>query len=530
LIILGLAIATSQHHAAALVIDGQVVGALEEERLNGIKAYGWHPSDRPDANLINTDGLSIKHAVCRKSVNLLLKGQGLEFSDVDVIAVNGVPFRYQPSRECVRDGRYVFVPHHLAHAASVARTAPYESGNVLTIDGRGEYETAAFFTYDEGELVRRLELPAGEGRSIGGVYETVTRCLGFGSNGQGQTMALASAAIGDPRRLAEAFHIRSFSDYTIDEHRMQELAHRRLEEASDDKAKEQLASDLQAAMEEGIIALGRDAQSQFESDRWMLAGGVTLNCCANSKLRDALGVELWVTNAAHDAGTALGAALEAAHLLGEAPAQVLSDAGLGPSFNRSEAIGAIEVADLRWEEDSLSRAVDYLCEGRVIGFCQSGMEYGPRALGHRSIVAHPGWTGIQDRVNRIKDRQLWRPFGPSVLAEHALDFFEDDRFGPFMTFTTRVLPEKRDAVRGIVHCDGTTRPQSVTAHAEPAWRRLIEMFYERTGLPMVLNTSFNGRGKPIVCTPTQAIAEARALRLDALVLGDVFVDLVEETG
>ena len=166
MIILGLAIATSQHHAAALVIDGQVVGALEEERLTGQKAYGWHPEGRPEANLINTDGLTIGDAVCRKSVNLLLNRAGVDLSDVDIIALNGVPYRYQPSRECVRDGRYIFVPHHLAHAASVAYPSPFSEGNVLTIDGRGEYETAAFFTFREGRLERRLELPAGGGRSI----------------------------------------------------------------------------------------------------------------------------------------------------------------------------------------------------------------------------------------------------------------------------------------------------------------------------------------------------------------------------
>jgi len=526
LIILGLAIATSQHHAAALVIDGQVVGALEEERLNGIKAYGWHPAGLPGANLLNTDGLTIGSAVCRKSVNLLLGRQGLTLDDVDVIALNGVPYRYQPSRDCVRDGRYIFVPHHLAHAASVARTSPFRDGNVLTVDGRGEYETAAFFTYRDGNLKRHFEIPAGNGCSIGGVYETVTRVLGFGSNGQGQTMALASAATGNAGAVSEAFRIGSFSDYQIDEHRMQEIALERMNGVSvmDGDSGTQLAADLQAAVEEGITALARDGQSQFPSQRWMLAGGVALNCCANSKLRDDLDVDLWVTHAAHDAGTALGAALEAAHLLGEPPSKPIYDAGLGPTFSDSAIQEALERTGLRGVSDGLKIAAERLTTGSVLGFFQTGMEFGPRALGHRSIVAHPGWPGISDRVNGIKNRQMWRPFGPSILAEHANTYFEDDKFGPFMTFTTTVREDKRSLVPGIVHCDGTTRPQAVPKEPETQWRQLIEAFYDRTGIPLVLNTSFNGRGKPIVCTPQQALDEAQELGLDGIVLGDVFVD------
>ena len=527
MIILGLAIATSQHHAAALVIDGQVVGAVEEERLNGIKAYGWHPPGRPQANLLNTDGLAIGSAVCRQSVNLLLGRRGLGLEDVDIIALNGIPFRFQPTRECVREGRYVFVPHHLAHAAAVARPSPFDRGNVLTVDGRGEYETAAFFSYEGGELVRQRELPAGDGCSIGGVYETVTRVLGFGPNGQGQTMALASLVEGDPGRVAEAFQVNAFDDYTIDEHALQRLSQARMAGATrlDGPEGQGLAADLQAALENALVALARDGMASNPSDRILLSGGVALNCCANSKIRDELGVDVWVTHAAHDAGTALGAALEAAHLVGEPPTSPISDAGLGPSFGREPCAKALSDAGLQGTENALPLAAERILRGDVLGFFQSGMEFGPRALGHRSIVAHAGRSGIADRVNRIKGRQPWRPFGPAVLAERALDVFEDDAFGPFMTFTTTVRDSMREKVAGIVHRDGSTRPQSVGADADPAWRRLIELVDEATGIPLVLNTSFNGRGKPIVCDPKQAIEEAQILGLDGLVLGDVFVDL-----
>lgn len=529
MIILGLAVATCEHHAAALVVDGAVVGAAEEERFNGVKHYGWHPPGQPGANLVNTPDLTINDALCRGVVRWLLERQDLQLEDVDVIALNGIPHRFAGSRECVQEGRYVFVPHHLAHAALAARTSPYTDCNVLTVDGRGEYETAAWFTYRNGEIQRRGELPAGEGRSIGGAYETVTRALGFGPHGQGQTMALA--AFGEPQsdRLSSAFQIRGFSDFTLDERALQSLSIERLTTGPDPSSplSQDLAADVQAALEEGIVALAQEGQSADPNPRWVLAGGVALNCRANSVVRDALGVELWVPSSAHDGGTALGAALEAAHILGEPACGPVWSAGLGPDLDqevcRRELLSlGLSPVDC---DNPVEMAAEWLSEGRVIGWAQGGMEFGPRALGHRSIVAHPGAPGIQDRVNRIKDRQAWRPFGPSVLAEHASDWFEDTAFGPYMTFTSQVRDNKRALVSGVVHVDGSTRPQRVDQSGDPRWRELLLEFNERTGLPMVLNTSFNGRGEPIVCFPGHIVHSARRLELDGLLIGDHFVDL-----
>ena len=255
MIILGLAVATCEHHAAALVVDGEVVGAAEEERFNGVKHYGWHPPGAPGANLVNTPELTINEALCRGAVRWLLDSQGLHLEDVDAIALNGIPHRFAGSRDCVREGRYVFVPHHLAHASLAARTAPYGDCNVLTVDGRGEYETAAWFTFRDGELVRRGELPAGDGRSIGGAYETVTRVLGFGSHGQGQTMALAAFGEPDSARLSQAFCIRGFNDFVLDERSLQRLAEDRVPSGSnpDSPAARDLAADIQTGI--GCILL-----------------------------------------------------------------------------------------------------------------------------------------------------------------------------------------------------------------------------------------------------------------------------------
>lgn len=538
MIILGLAVATCEHHAAALVVDGEIVGAAEEERFNGRKHYGWAPEGRPGDNLINSADLTLNDALCRGAVAWLLSERGLTLGDVDVVALNGVPHRYLGTRECVREGRYLFVPHHLAHAALAARTSPWTDCNVLTVDGRGEYETAAWFTYREGELTRRAELPAGEGRSIGGAYETVTRVLGFGGHGQGQTMALAAFADGDPDALAAAYRVAGFADFDLDEARLQQLGVDRVGEQPEvpaSQAARQLAADVQAATERAVVALGREGQQAAPHARWAIAGGVALNCRANSVLRDSLGVDLWVPSAAHDAGTALGAALEAAYQLGEPAAGEVRTAGLGPdatdeSCARVLADAGITPTTFSTESALLGAVAERLADGRVLGWVQGRLEYGPRALGHRSIIAHPGRPGVQDRVNGIKQRQRWRPFGPSVLATHADDWFDDTAFGPFMTFTSDVRSERRHQVAGVVHVDGTTRPQWVDESAHPRWRAMISAFAEGTGVPMVLNTSFNGRGEPIVCGPTEALESGRRLGLDGLVLGDCLVDLAESGG
>jgi predicted NodU family carbamoyl transferase len=529
LIILGLAVATCEHHAAALVVDGQVVGAVEEERLNGVKHYGWHPPGRPGANLVNTPGLTLNDVLCRASVRWLLEPRGLTLADVDLIAVNGIPNAYLGARECVRVDRYVYVPHHTAHAALAARTSPWSRCNVLTVDGRGEYETAAWFTYRDGELRRRAELPAGEGRSIGGVYETVTRVLGFGPHGQGQTMALAAFGDPDAARLAEAYRVESFERYALDEARLQTLASARAGSGGGVMNPEAwaLAADVQAATEQAVLALARAGQAEDPDERWAIAGGVALNCCANSALRDGLGVEVWVPSAAHDAGTALGCALEAAHLAGEPACGPLRAAGLGPDIGDDAVDEELSRAGLRpvATSDPTGELVARLMDGRVIGFVSGGLEFGPRALGHRSIIAHPGLPGIQDRVNAVKDRQNWRPFGPSVLAERAEDWFEDAQFGPFMTFTARVRAERRESVAAVVHVDGTTRPQAVESGDHAPWRGLLEAFERATGIPMILNTSFNGRDEPIVRGAAEAIASARRIGLDGLWLDGRLVDL-----
>jgi len=359
----------------------------------------------------------------------------------------------------------------------------------------------------------------------------MTRALGFGPHGQGQTMALAAFAQGDSGRLSPILSARSFDDLQVDERAAQSYAQRWLRSDVGDETSRRaaLAADLQCSLEDVLGALALDGQSRAPSKHWAVAGGVALNCRANQRIADAVGGHLWVPSAPHDAGTALGAALEAMAMRGETLPGPLLHAGLGPAFSTVQCAEALKQVGI-WEvayEASVEDAAQCLARGGVMGWFDGPLEFGPRALGHRSIVAHPGLPGVAGRVNRMKERQRWRPFGPSVLAGEASAYFETDDFGPFMTRAVRVKPQCHDQVREVMHVDGTTRPQSVGRDAPEPYRALIEAFYDLTDIPMVLNTSFNRRGQPIVCNPADAIATAVAMGLDALWMAGLIVPLSE---
>jgi carbamoyltransferase len=229
-----------------------------------------------------------------------------------------------------------------------------------------------------------------------------------------------------------------------------------------------------------------------------------------------------------DMGTAIGAALELSARLGCDPRERLEHVYFGPSFDEQAVAAAIQAAGLssrRLEPGALAPTVArLLSQGRVVAWFQGGMEFGPRALGHRSSLARPDSTAIRDRVNKIKQRELWRPLAPSILEERVSDWFVDAGPSPFMTLTFSFRPERRAEVPGVVHVDGTARPQTVSARTNPRYHALISAFEELTGLPMLVNTSFNRRIEPIVCTPAEALATYAATDLDCLVLGEQLLE------
>jgi carbamoyltransferase len=538
LTILGIASTTLANHSATILRDGQVVAAVQEERLRRRKQLGWHPPGRPHTTVVSDPAIPLSRAYPKRAIAWVLEEAGLTLDDVDIVALNGVPARYFPTyslREperppvTIRAGKTIFVPHHLAHAASAYRVSGMEDAFVFTVDGRGERETAGFFETQDGALHRTFDVLVNEDSLIGGVYEYITTILGFGHHGAGSTMGLAP--LGEANLDLSAFlSARSRSDYTIHDHGLEEaFGHLRrhwggpLEPGHTD-----LAASAQRALEDTVIRFIQDGLAGRSPDTLCLAGGVALNCAMNQRIRTELGVgKIFVQPGANDAGTSLGAALEAHwDITGEAVPFEMDHAYLGPGFSDDEIEAVLKAWGVPYQrvDDIALEAAQRIVDGHIVCWFQGKLEFGPRALGARSILSDPRDVRMKERVNVLKGRQWWRPFGPSILAGHEADWFETPFETPFMLFTLPVRPDKVDQIPAVIHVDDTTRPQSVTERANPLYHRLISHFYEATGVPMVTNTSFNTAFEPIVCSPEGAISSFLQLGADDLAMGPFLVE------
>ncbi|MBI0328320.1 carbamoyltransferase family protein [Burkholderia plantarii] len=435
-----------------------------------------------------------------------------------------------------RGFQWHFVEHHLAHEASAFLAAPFGDTAVLTMDGRGEGVTTSMGQFVGGryERLRQVELP----HSLGLLYEAVTDWLGFlRSSDEYKVMALAS--YGEPAYL-DAFHeivrYRNDGTYTVEAPRLVERFGPPRERGGPLEQRHfDIAHSLQRVLEDTVLQLAAWLHRRTGLDRLCLAGGVALNCVMNAKLRDAGPFsEVWVQPAAGDAGTALGAALWIDHR--ERAAQgdperrwTMDHAYLGPDYGEDE----IE-RFLRWSKLPYRRLADVpeetaalLADGKVIGWYQGRTEFGPRALGARSILASPVDPGMQARLNEIKDREDFRPVAPVVMEEHAHDWFVGGRPAPFMLFVFDVRADRAERIPAVRHVDGTARIQTVNRAQHPLYYDLLEAFRKRTGVPILVNTSFNTRGEPMVNSPRDAVESFWTSPLDALVIGPF---LIEKTG
>ncbi|MGS1033187.1 carbamoyltransferase family protein [Burkholderia glumae] len=435
-----------------------------------------------------------------------------------------------------RGFQWHFVEHHLAHEASAFLAAPLGDTAVLTMDGRGEGVTTSMGQFVGGryERLRQMELP----HSLGLLYEAVTDWLGFlRSSDEYKVMALAS--YGEPAYL-DAFRdivrYRNDGSYTVEAPRLVERFGPPRERGGPLEPRHfDIAHSLQRVLEETVLQLAAWLHRRTGLDRLCLAGGVALNCVMNAKLRDAGPFsEVWVQPAAGDAGTALGAALWIDHR--ERAAQgdrerrwTMEHAYLGPQYGEDE----IE-RFLRWSKLPYRRLADVagdtaalLADGKVIGWYQGRTEFGPRALGARSILASPIDPGMQARLNEIKDREDFRPVAPVVMEEHAGDWFVGGRAAPFMLFVFDVRADQAERIPAVRHVDGTARVQTVRRAQHPLYYDLLEAFRIRTGVPILVNTSFNTRGEPMVNSPRDAVESFWTSPLDALVIGPF---LIEKTG
>lgn len=445
---------------------------------------------------------------------------------------DGWPHHLQPRflGANVDPGKWHFVDHHLSHAASTFHASPYEEAAVLTIDGRGEKATTSYYRGKGNQLtcLGQVEMP----HSLGLLYERMTTYLGFlHSSDEYKVMALAS--YGEPV-FADVFrkriHVGEDGSYTIDNFDFVKLFGP-VRKKSDPFTKHHfnIAHSLQLVLQETVLRLTQWLYERTGLDTLCLAGGVALNCVMNAYLRDRGPFRnIWVQPAAGDAGTSLGAALWIdAHerKTGERTFR-MDHAYWGPEYS-DEAIEKF----LRWAKvphrklgDVPKEAARILADDKIVGWYQGRMEFGPRALGSRSILASPIHPEMQARLNEVKDREDFRPVAPVVLEEDASEWFEGAAYSPFMLFVYPVREDKVDQIPAVRHVDGTARIQTVNQHQHPQYHALLKEFKALTGVPVLVNTSFNTLGKPIVSSPRDAVECFWTSPFDALIIGSFLVE------
>lgn len=546
----------SHDSAAALVVDGQLVAAVAEERLTRVKHQGGIP---------------------RRAAEYCLQTAGLTRDDVDHItgymrplyrvgrrwAYRLTQFPRSPlysagfmAYELAHNAMYAqglrslrgkntavrFMDHHPAHAASAFLVSPYDRAALLTLDYIGEFP-ATWLGVGEGTALRRLR-HTNYPNSLGVFYSAMTDYLGFlRASDEYKVMGLAS--YGEPEYLDDfrkMITLRPDGGYDIDlswamwpyapGSRCGYFSQKFLERFGPPRKKGEpietrhrnLAASAQKILEEAVLHVARWLHRETGLSRLCMAGGVALNCSMNGRLlRETPFEEIFVQPAAGDDGIAIGAALQLHHqLTGAARAFQMRDARFGPEFDDGAIRRFLDMAKLPYEtpENVEARTAELLAEGRIVGWFQGRAEFGPRALGARSILADPTRPDMKDLLNKyVKHREDFRPFAPSVLEERAEEFFPGCRWSPFMLFVHPVAPDKQALVPAITHIDGTARVQTVSKETHPRYYRLIEAFEKLRGVPVVLNTSFNVMGEPIVNSPEDAVRCFYSTGIDALALG-----------
>jgi carbamoyltransferase len=416
-----------------------------------------------------------------------------------------------------------FVPHHVAHAASAGLCAPFDGDTaVLVADGRGERASHLAGMYAGGELsqLASTDLPS----SLGLLYEDVTEHLGFlRSSDEYKVMALASYGI--PRHLPllrELVRCTGDGRFVTEPVEWSALAKPRPAGSDWTADHADLAASVQRRLEEVLVELAGWLRAETGARRLAMAGGVALNCVANTLIAERAGYEqVWVQPAAGDAGTALGAALHVARDGGE-PLAPFPGPDLGRGWSDGEIEAVLRTARVRYDRPADLPAVvaGVLAADGLVAWYQGRSEWGPRALGHRSLLANPGRAENLARMNDVKGREQFRPVAPMVLADRAGEIFSRGPLpSPYMLFVHDVRPQWRDRVPAVTHVDGTARIQTVTAQTQPLLAAVLTEFERRTGVPVLVNTSLNTAGRPMVDTPAQALELYGSTPVDLLVLG-----------
>jgi carbamoyltransferase len=532
--------------AAALVVDGQVVAAAEEERFSRRKhgktpvpfstwelpeqsmkwclAAGGIGADELDAVAYSYDPSLAPPLEPSASIDELVAGgwEGLR-----TLYARRAPLFLRTALPGLDPAIVRFVPHHVAHAASAHLAAPFDDSAVLVLDGRGEHASHLAGRSRGGDLdvLHIQHLP----HSLGVMYEEVTEHLGFRrASDEYKVMALASygepAFVDELRTLVRTTGDGGFVVEPIDWGSFAKRHDATSEEWADEQIN--LATTVQRRLEEVLLELVAWTHATTGEKVLTMAGGVALNCVANSRIaREGPFEHVWVQPAAGDAGTALGAALHVAHELGD-DVEPMAGADLGRSWTDDELEAWLVTARVPYTRagDVAADVAQAIANDEVVAWFQGRSEYGPRALGHRSLLANPRRPENLARMNDIKGREQFRPVAPMVLAERAAEIFDGGPIpSPYMLFTHGVKPAWRDRIPAVVHVDGSARIQTIHRDTEPLVHRMLSYLDSLTGVPVVVNTSLNTAGRPMVDDPRDALECFGSSPVDVLALGPFMV-------
>jgi len=559
--------------SAAILVDGEVKFAIAEERLNRRKHFGGFPAMAVKACLdaVGAKISDIEHVAVGqdRDANLAKKVQYALANPAKILNF----IRLRQRKEAMRDVRSLLakaldvdaaqlrfkehhLEHHIAHIASAYYCSPWDKAAGFSYDGSGDFVSTMMARCEGGEveILDRVFLP----HSLGSLYTMICEFIGYNQYGdEGKVMGLAPygkdmfcdeiSKIVAPKNGGFQLDLSYFKplgsnqgmqvlpDGTVRlarhfSSRMEKLfGEPRKPHAEITQRDMDLAFALQQRFEEVFFHLLNQLHQRVPAENIAFAGGCALNSVANGKLFDRTAFRrTYIQPAAGDEGLAIGAALHTYHsVLKQTRRHELKRSYLGPEFSESRIRSALQNAGLQGQkldrDTFLEEVAERIAAGDVVGWFQGRMEWGPRALGNRSIVAHPGLPNMKDVLNaRIKHREWFRPFAPSILADHQHEYFEHDHPSPFMLHVYKIRPEKRKELCAVNHVDDTGRLQTVTHEENPLYYDLISAFYRKTGTPVILNTSFN-ENEPIVCTPEEAIDCFQRTRMDVLAIGSFLV-------
>ena len=556
-----LGISCFYHDAAACLLkDGEIIAAASEERFSRKKHDQEFPVNAvrfclgQERILIDqVDYLAFYDKPFRKFDRILTtylstfpRSHKAFLKALPVWIKRKLKMRELFEQEIYYDGPIIFGDHHLSHAASTFLVSPFEEAAILTVDGVGEWDTAAYGVGRGNEitLLDEIRFP----HSLGLLYNAFTYYLGFKVNSD-EYKVMGLAPYGEPTyvdRIKQLIDVRADGSFVLNMdyfayHYGLRMTNRkfddlfggppRIPESPLEQRHKDIAASIQVVTEDILLKMANHLHKKTKLPNLCLAGGVALNCVANGRImRETPFEHVFIQPAAGDAGGALGAASFVYHgLLGNERNFQMEHAYWGPEYDPAEIRLFLENESIPFRECNPSEltalTAKLIAEGNVIGWFQGRMEFGPRALGNRSILADPRNPNMKEILNqKIKFREDFRPFAPTVLEEKVSEYFQLDRPSPFMLLVAKVKEHKRGKIPSVTHIDGSARIQTIRREQNPLFYELIKAFEKATGCPLIINTSFNVRGEPIVCTPREAYDCFRKTGIDFLVMGNFVID------